>query len=67
MMSALRATLAYALFPLGKTGGLIEANNIKSSSSPDSIRFPLGKTGGLIEARQHARKAKGWSARVSAG
>ena len=38
------------LFPLGKTGGLIEARQILPGLVHTGGRFPLGKTGGLIEA-----------------
>ena len=37
------------MFPLGKTGGLIEANGVPGGPGA-ADRFPLGKTGGLIEA-----------------
>ena len=36
-------------FPLGKTGGLIEAQRPPAGASRQR-EFPLGKTGGLIEA-----------------
>ena len=36
-------------FPLGKTGGLIEALTGRNLSH-GQLGFPLGKTGGLIEA-----------------
>ena len=38
------------MFPLGKTGGLIEAVDTRRDPPCRSRRFPLGKTGGLIEA-----------------
>ena len=38
-----------AVFPLGKTGGLIEAY-MALFGATDVSSFPLGKTGGLIEA-----------------
>ena len=38
-------------FPLGKTGGLIEAFlGLHSWPGMPAMPFPLGKTGGLIEA-----------------
>ena len=37
-------------FPLGKTGGLIEARNGSAVLPCRHAWFPLGKTGGLIEA-----------------
>ena len=37
-------------FPLGKTGGLIEAPRHSGSAAVRYSLFPLGKTGGLIEA-----------------
>ena len=37
-------------FPLGKTGGLIEADYVRNASCSRRWVFPLGKTGGLIEA-----------------
>ena len=46
-------------FPLGKTGGLIEAHN-QATEDNDGDTFPLGKTGGLIEAsvaRRGCRRA----------
>ena len=36
-------------FPPGKSGGLIEAYERRTPSTPTS-RFPPGKSGGLIEA-----------------
>ena len=39
------------MFPLGKTGGLIEALLHSTTFIRVSCMFPLGKTGGLIEAR----------------
>ena len=39
------------MFPLGKTGGLIEALAAAGCRRRRSRGFPLGKTGGLIEAR----------------
>ena len=38
-------------FPLGKTGGLIEARIQELHLLSGITPFPLGKTGGLIEAR----------------
>ena len=38
------------MFPLGKTGGLIEAQRGRGFVVVDLPVFPLGKTGGLIEA-----------------
>ena len=38
------------MFPLGKTGGLIEALVITLQDADSQPEFPLGKTGGLIEA-----------------
>ena len=38
-------------FPLGKTGGLIEARAWLTRAYRRDTKFPLGKTGGLIEAR----------------
>ena len=38
------------VFPLGKTGGLIEATAFLRSAGTEYESFPLGKTGGLIEA-----------------
>ena len=38
------------MFPLGKTGGLIEAPVIGAIVRFCAPLFPLGKTGGLIEA-----------------
>ena len=38
------------VFPLGKTGGLIEARQARTHRRRRSPAFPLGKTGGLIEA-----------------
>ena len=40
---------AVSVFPLGKTGGLIEAMSALGVVT-SGYRFPLGKTGGLIEA-----------------
>ena len=37
-------------FPLGKTGGLIEARVVRVGLVARVNAFPLGKTGGLIEA-----------------
>ena len=37
-------------FPLGKTGGLIEAAASGYEYGGRRAQFPLGKTGGLIEA-----------------
>ena len=37
-------------FPLGKTGGLIEAVLPGAARNGTPASFPLGKTGGLIEA-----------------
>ena len=37
-------------FPLGKTGGLIEAGTYSRYLAIKTPWFPLGKTGGLIEA-----------------
>ena len=49
-------------FPLGKTGGLIEAQRSTLASYTNPSQFPLGKTGGLIEARvifvQHRKHIK---------
>ena len=43
------------MFPLGKTGGLIEALRVPTWAlptwAPAGVLFPLGKTGGLIEAQ----------------
>ena len=39
------------MFPLGKTGGLIEAARLAGMVNGILAVFPLGKTGGLIEAR----------------
>ena len=47
-------------FPLGKTGGLIEASG--SQVMPPGRKFPLGKTGGLIEAALTSVGAKAWRA-----
>ena len=38
------------MFPLGKTGGLIEASMGFPPPRRTGTPFPLGKTGGLIEA-----------------
>ena len=38
------------MFPLGKTGGLIEALVFVHAHGVGQFAFPLGKTGGLIEA-----------------
>ena len=38
------------MFPLGKTGGLIEAIRNLGNHGSAFATFPLGKTGGLIEA-----------------
>ena len=44
-------TSTLSRFPLGKTGGLIEAiGDVRSQRAVIPFRFPLGKTGGLIEA-----------------
>ena len=42
-------------FPLGKTGGLIEAESSRATTGSimEQRAFPLGKTGGLIEAAAH--------------
>ena len=40
------------MFPLGKTGGLIEARARSATTAMTTGRFPLGKTGGLIEAER---------------
>ena len=53
-------------FPLGKTGGLIEAWRMPLQPSSRTRRFPLGKTGGLIEAIRSALATVS-TARVSAG
>ena len=41
------------VFPLGKTGGLIEARRPHTGRHHARLWFPLGKTGGLIEARSN--------------
>ena len=46
---AMLGTLRTA-FPLGKTGGLIEAQRVVEGLLGGTWQFPLGKTGGLIEA-----------------
>ena len=53
-------------FPLGKTGGLIEANCSRLLVIP-IMEFPLGKTGGLIEAMKRSRLSGCSSWAVSAG
>ena len=50
LFCARRADRRILGFPLGKTGGLIEAASGSVSSALVSTWFPLGKTGGLIEA-----------------
>ena len=45
------------MFPLGKTGGLIEAMPYPSRLSISRRVFPLGKTGGLIEALSTAHSS----------
>ena len=44
-------------FPLGKTGGLIEAHRPLRRATAEKCWFPLGKTGGLIEAPLPAPRA----------
>ena len=57
-LNQIRSTMApYGKFPLGKTGGLIEAPRHQVRQRHHRHGFPLGKTGGLIEARRSARLA----------
>ena len=54
-------------FPLGKTGGLIEARSSSARFGSTMPAFPLGKTGGLIEASTRAAVMPATLAAVSAG
>ena len=49
------AHMADLRFPLGKTGGLIEASDPSVALHVYTLQFPLGKTGGLIEAAPCSR------------
>ena len=51
MLSSPAAVGSIGGFPLGKTGGLIEALRVQGRRFAQRLLFPLGKTGGLIEAR----------------
>ena len=53
-----RAAPAVLAFPLGKTGGLIEAP-CPTNNRNWQYEFPLGKTGGLIEAHDSANPIVG--------
>ena len=55
------------LFPLGKTGGLIEASSARPVVGARSGAFPLGKTGGLIEAGRMVPARRRYFTYVSAG